>query len=417
MARRDQWSSGARGGPYGRRRSRGRRVGRVLLVVVVVVVVLGAVQLLRGVPQPSYDAMLSTATVPGRTPSVPWPSQGEAAAEIVGVGNLGTYGSQSPQVIASVTKMMTALVLIHDHPLSLGEQGPSITITPQDYQIYLADKAANDSVMAVAPGEQLSEYQALEALLIPSADNMATVLAIWDAGSVKAFVAKMNAEAKKLGLTDTHYADPSGLSAGTYSNAISQLKVARLVMDNPVLAGIVAQPQATLPVAGVVYNVNGEVTHHGIIGVKTGSILTGNFAMACAIHVAGRTYTGLGVVLDQGGVAPLETALHAGERLAVFEEQLLRPVTVVREGQELGALAVPGGAQVPVVASRGVTLVGWPGLLVSVSVRLDHHLYGVRAGSVIGTATVSLGEQRVEVPLRVVATVQRPPLLWRLTQL
>lgn len=416
MASRNRRKLGGRGRSYGRRRS--ARLGRVVIVVVVVVVLAGVAQILRGVPQPTYNAVVpATATVPGSAATVPWPSGGEAAAEIIGVGRIGTYGPTTPQTIASLAKMMTALLTIRDHPLSLGQQGPTITITPQDYQIYLTDRAQSDSVMAVAPGEQLSEYQALEALLIPSADNMATVLATWDAGSESAFVAQMNHEAKVLGLTDTHYADPSGLSAGTYSNAASQLRVAKLVMENPVLASIVAKPQATMPVAGVVYNVNGEVTHHGIIGVKTGSILTGNFAMACAVHVGATTYTGLGVVLDQGGVAPLETALQNGAKLAEFEEQLLRPVTVLRAGELVGSLAVPGHNSVAVTAARGVTLVGWPGLLVQVTVHLRSHLYGAAAHAEVGTATVTLGEQRMTVPLVASSAVASPSLVWRLTHL
>jgi len=414
MASRDRWGRGGRRG-YGRRR---RRIGPVLAALVAVVVLVGVVQIVRGVPEPTYaQSVPQTAAVPGRAPSIPWPNGGEAAAEIVGVGRLGTYGGSSPQVIASVTKMMTALLTVKDHPIALGQQGPTITITPSDYQIYLQDKANNDSVMVVAPGEQLTEYQALQALLIPSADNMATVLAAWDAGSVPAFVAQMNAEARRLGLSDTHYADPSGLSAATYSNAASQLRLAKLVMENPVLASIVSQPQATLPVAGVVYNVNGEVTHHGIIGVKTGSILTGNFAMACAIHVGARTYTGLGVVLDQGGVSPLETALGAGVRLAEFEEGLLRPVSVLHRGEQIGTLAVPGGRTVALTAARGVDFVGWPGLLAQVSVSLRRHLYGARAGSVVGTATVTLGEQVARVPVVAMAAITSPSLLWRLTHL
>ncbi len=412
MRSRSRWSRGRRGRRYGRSSP---RIGRVLIALVVIVVAAALVQLVRGVPQPTFDSDVpQTASVPGAAPSVPWPAGGEAAAEIVGVGEIGTYGPSTPQVIASVAKMMTALLTVRDHPLSLGQQGPTITITQQDYEIYLRDKAEQDSVMAVAPGEQLTEYQALQGLLIPSADNLATVLAVWDAGSVQAFVAQMNAEARALGLTETHYADPSGLLPGTYSNARSQLRLARVVMSNPVLASIVAQPQATLPVAGVVYNVNGEVTHHGIIGVKTGSILTGNFAMACSIQLAGRTYTGLGVVLDQGGVAPLETALHNGVRLAEFEEHLLRAVTVLRAHQVIGTIDVPGSRPIVVRTEQPVTLVGWPGLLVEVDVALDHHLYGTRAGERIGVATVTLGEQRSSVPIVSSAPISEPSLLWRL---
>ena len=69
--------------------------------------------------------------------------------------------------------------------------------------------------MSVQPGEKLNERQLLDGLLVHSANNLADVLAQWDAGSIPAFVAKMNATATSLGMTHTHYADASGLDPGT----------------------------------------------------------------------------------------------------------------------------------------------------------------------------------------------------------
>ena len=68
-----------------------------------------------------------------------------------------------------------------------------------------------DSLVPVAAGETLTEGQALEALLLPSADNMGWILARWDAGSRAAFAALMNTAARRLGMTGTRYTDPSGL--------------------------------------------------------------------------------------------------------------------------------------------------------------------------------------------------------------
>ena len=125
--------------------------------------------------------------------------------------------------------------------------------------------------MPIAAGEQLTERQALQALLLPSANNIAAVLARWDAGSTERFVARMNATARSLGMTHTRYTDPSGYDAATVSTAVDQVRIVDRAMRLPVFASIVATPSATLPVAGTVHNTNALLGHDGFVGVKTGS--------------------------------------------------------------------------------------------------------------------------------------------------
>ena len=105
-------------------------------------------------------------------------------------------------------------------------------------------------------GEKLTERQMLEALLLPSANNIATVLAKWDSGSVTAFVDKMNKTAQELGMKNTHYEDPAGINLSTQSTALDQLLIAEQAMKIDTFKDIVRMNQATLPVAGTVYNVN-----------------------------------------------------------------------------------------------------------------------------------------------------------------
>ena len=425
MAGKDQWikpsgskGRGRRGGP----RIFVRRVAVGALVLVVVLAALSVIQLLRAVPNPTFEPAASATSIPGPRPSIAWPAHGEAATEVLGVGSLGRSGGSTPTQIASVAKMMTALLVIHQHPLSLGQGGPTLTMTPQDYQIYLQDKNAQDSVMAIAPGERLDEFQLLEALLIPSADNIATVLANWDAGSVPAFVAKMNAYAASLGLSHTHYGDPSGLTPSTTSIPSNQLQLAGLVLQNPVLAQIVSQAQATLPVAGTVYNVDYALGHDNIVGIKTGSILTGNFVMATQIPVGSNPASasrgeavGVSAILDQGGVQPLITALDAGKSMARSLQAVVRRVSVLRKGETVGQLSVPGGGTVPVLAGSSVNLLGWGGLSESLTPVLAKQLYGLKAGAKVGTMTVSVGQQVKVIPLYAGGAIVHPSVMWRLT--
>ena len=181
-----------------------------------------------------------------------------------------THGASGPVPIASLAKVMTAYVILTDHPLSGSSQGPLITVTDDDAALYAADAAAGGSVVEVKAGEQLTERQALEAMLLRSANNLAVLLADWDAEGVSGFVGRMNAAASRLGLGSTHYADPAGVDQHTVSTAADQVRLAVAALGLPVFALIVALPSAAVPVAGTVVNYDTMLGVDGIVGVKTG---------------------------------------------------------------------------------------------------------------------------------------------------
>jgi D-alanyl-D-alanine carboxypeptidase (penicillin-binding protein 5/6) len=224
---------------------------------------------------------------------------------------------QHPAPIASVAKVMTAYLVLRDHPLRRGQDGPTITLTDDD--VADTDRRADqgESVVTVAAGEQLSERQALQALLIPSANNIAVVLARWDAGSEGRFVARMNAVARSLGMSETRYTDPSGYDDATVSTAADQVRIVQRAMRLPVFADIVATPDAALPVAGTVHNTDALLGHDGFVGVKTGSddAAGGCFAFRAIRWIDGRRTAVTGVVLGQPGDDPIAAGLEAADAL------------------------------------------------------------------------------------------------------
>lgn len=420
-------SSGVHGRKRGGRRwlRRLRNAAILLLVVVLAAVVFVAVQLARSVGGGTARATLpATARIPGAAPRLPWPSTGAAAVSIEGVGSLGSVKGGVVTPLASVTKLVTALVVLHDHPLAATSSGPSITITPADVATYKADVATKQSVLMVSAGEKLTERQALEGLLIPSANNIADVLAVWDAGSISGFVPKMNAEASSLGLKDTHFVGPSGLNAGNVGTADSMVRLAAASMASPVLAAIVAEPQAVLPVAGKVINFDYDVGHNGIIGIKTGSTgpAGGNFVFAARRKVDGRTLTALGAVLGQGGVSPIQTALAAGEKLASAALSFPKTVTVLPAGATAVTVRTPWGATLTGRTKAPLDLFGIPGTAVSVHTVLSPLLKpgGVKviaAGQQLGTVEVSVGSEHAETPIDAAGSLRGPSLSYRLTRL
>ena len=250
-------------------------------------------------------------------PSSAWPAYGQAAVILTGQHRIHAGPNQHPAPIASVAKVMTAYLVLRDHPLRPGEDGPTITITDADVADTDHRAGQHESVVPVAAGEQLTELQALQALLLPSANNIAEVLARWDAGSEHRFVARMNATARSLGMAHTRYTDPSGYDDATVSTAADQVRIVDRAMRLPVFANIVAMPSATLPVAGTVRNTDTLLGHDGFVGVKTGSddAAGGCFAFRAVRWIDGTRTIITGVVLGQPGHDRIAAGLAAADAM------------------------------------------------------------------------------------------------------
>src|SRR3954469_9195883 len=247
--------------------------------------------------------------------SVDWPGQGAAAASL-GHGHVHVSGSTQPSPIASLAKVMTALVVLRSRSISGQDPGFTITITADDVADSERRRADGQSVVAVVAGEKLTERQALQALLLPSANNLAMALARAVSGSVAAFVDEMNAAARRLGMASTRYTDPSGYDPGTVSTAHDQLLLARAAMRIDAFAEIAAEQSAVIPHAGVVHNTDRLLGQDGFIGIKTGSdqAAGGCFMFAARSYNKGQIV--YGVVLGQRDGPLIPAALNAARQLA-----------------------------------------------------------------------------------------------------
>jgi D-alanyl-D-alanine carboxypeptidase (penicillin-binding protein 5/6) len=232
-------------------------------------------------------------------PAAAWPSQGQAAL-VLGGGQPATSPHEQPVPIASLAKVMTAYLTLERYPLSASQDGFTHTITAAQAQTKDQDAAEDQSVVAVRASEQLTERQMLEALLIPSGNNIAEMLANLVAGSEGRFIAEMNTKARALGMDHTIYTDPSGFDPATVSIAADQLRVFRRAMRFPVFRQIVSMASVTLPVAGTLTNFN-PLLAAGYVG-KTGSdsAAGGCLAFFTRVAVGGHRTTAVGVVLGQG---------------------------------------------------------------------------------------------------------------------
>jgi D-alanyl-D-alanine carboxypeptidase len=403
-----------------------RRVKIWTPLVLLLAVVFAVVQAVRPLPSPSLGLTADeTYTFKGGKLDLPWPGQGQSAIEVEGVGSLGTDGKQTAAPIASVAKIMTAYVILQGHPLKGNEGGPQITV---DQQAEDESKLPDESTAAMTKGQKFTERQMLQMLMIPSGNNAARLLARWDSDN-KTFVGKMNAAAKKLGMTKSTYTDPSGLQKTTVSTASDQIKLAKNVMQDEVFRSIVGMASAKIPgLDKPIYNNNDLLVQQvGVIGLKTGSSTPagGNLVWAATKTVNGKTQTIYGAVMSQNaGTGKVWDSLHLAltnsQKLIDKVQQSLTSATVVKKGDVVGYVDDQLGGRTPVVATKNMTAVGWPGLTTKLSIGQQGKTavpHSGETGKVVGELTVGDGSHHaVKIPVALQSDLAEPGFGAKLTR-
>ncbi|WP_079178789.1 serine hydrolase [Streptomyces humi] len=401
-----------------------RRVKIWTPLVIVLLIIFAVVQNFRPLPQPTLGLTAKdTYTFDGGKVDIPWPAEGQAALDVQGIGSFGSSGAQKPVPIASVAKVMTAYIILRDHPLKSGAAGPKIKI---DQAAQDQANAGQESTVDVTAGDSITQREALESILIASANNVARLLARWDAGSEKSFVAKMNTTAKKLGMTNTTYTDPSGLTNSTVSTAVDQVKLAKAAMASEPAFREVAAMMSYDDYKGVNHgNWNQLVGHNNVVGIKTGTTTSalGNLVFAAKKDVNGETRTVIGAVIRQpanasNGNSILKAALNAGDQLIQAAQGALKAATIYKKGAVVGYVDDGLGGRTPVVATKDVTAVGWSGLKVKLTFAADDVPHTAKAGTKVGTLTVGDGSgSAVQVPVALQKDLAEPGFASRLTRL
>jgi D-alanyl-D-alanine carboxypeptidase (penicillin-binding protein 5/6) len=245
-----------------------------------------------------------------------WPLRGQGAY-VLGNDRPAVSPDQQPVPIASVAKVMTAYVVLQHYPLRAADSGPRFVVDQRDVVDTETRRHEDQSVVEVRAGEQLTEREALMAILLPSANNIAVLVARQVSGSVASFVAEMNHTAQALGMSQTTYTDPSGYDDGTVSTALDQLRLAQVVAKDETLAAMMATRSYWLPVAGEVTNTNALLGHDGFVGMKTGSDeAAGGCLMFRAVWPTESGNRSLiGVVLGQRGDNLITAGLSAARQL------------------------------------------------------------------------------------------------------
>jgi D-alanyl-D-alanine carboxypeptidase (penicillin-binding protein 5/6) len=378
----------------------------------------------------------------GAAPAITVPLRGSMALVASGKHLLGSGFAEllsddagAVRPIASVAKTLTALVVLGAKPLAATESGPGYVITAPDVAFYARSVADGGSSTFVSLGEVFSEQQLLEALMLPSGNNIAETLAVWVAGSVASFVTQENAAAQSLGMTSTTITDPSGFDSGTRSTASDLVKLGTAAIGNPALAAIVAERSARLPSGQAVPNFDTALGQPGWLGIKTGD---SDAAGGCLLFAVRRAPVGdgnpedaitlVGAVIGErsllaraGGDDDRAAAIYAAEQAvntAMAGYVAVRASTLTAAPALSGAVTTDWGGSSPlalgpaVLASSAVVRSGTALFLQTQMRRITAPL---AAGVQVGTVEALVGnEVALSWPVLTTRAIAAPGFWWRL---
>lgn len=389
-----------------------------MTVSVVAVLVLVVGYLVAAAVVPFAPASASTTTYAAPTSTVPdlrFPGYGATAVEATGFPeSLRRSGDEHERSIASISKVVTALVVLDRKPLQQGDDGPTITFTPQMQALYAQYLAKNGEVAPMPAGLRLSEYQTFQVMLMKSANNYAGALALWAFGSMDAYRQAAGAWLDEHGLDDTSIQEPTGLDPHNRSTATDLVDLGQLALANPVVKEIVGTKQVTVPGAGEIENSNKLLGLDGVEGIKTGTL---DEAGACLLFAAtyergGRQVTVVGAML--GGVD--HDALDDDvQRLLRSVADNFQVVTLTHQGQTFGSYRTPWGSRADAVAAEAQDVLVWGRTTVSAKAHLDSVTVGERGESVGRVRFTVSHHDPVTVPLELDRTIPDPGIWWRWT--
>ncbi len=410
--------------------ARRRRIRRGLIITTVAVAVLLAA--IGGYVGWALSASVSAATVTPVTPqvvarpaaAVALPASGAAAVSVSGADDyLGAdasdiwavAGADEVRPMASISKLITALVVLQAHPLaSTDDQGPTITFDKADHDLYDAYYVLGATIAPMPTGTTLSEQDALATMLIPSASNYAEAISTWAFGSQSAFLRAARTWLADNGLNSTTMVEPTGIDARNTSTVGDLITLGKIAAADPVIAKITATRSVTISGPGTLTNTNDLLGSHGITGLKTGNLGEDAYNLLFTASVNVGTATPLsvtGVVLGQPSHEELDQAV---EDLLDSLTGGFVSATVASGGQNVGTISTPWGSSAHLVVSDDVSMLTWSDTPISAVIDLSPAA-SYDDGQVVGTITWTAGPNTSTANVEVNGSVEPPGIWWRLT--
>jgi D-alanyl-D-alanine carboxypeptidase (penicillin-binding protein 5/6) len=348
---------------------------------------------------------------PRTTAALTLPAFGASAIGAIGYpGVLAAAGSANPLPIASISKIVTALVVLKARPLAVGSAGPTITLSAADEALTAKYTALDGETKPLHAGSTISQLDLMRVALVASANNYADVLARWGFGSHAAFESAVGRWLAVNGLWHTTILEPTGINPGNVSTAPDLVRIGKLALANPVLSTIVSTRSMTQAGVGTFANTNTLLGRNGVEGIKTGTLNGKSNLLFAADYTYGRhTITVVGAVIggaDHAAVDAAVTTLLAGMKAGFHE------ITLAKKGQSFAIFTTPWSDRARAVSTRAASVLVWSNTPVTAIVAAAPA--GVSPGGhAAGRVTFTAGSQTVTVPLELDHGLSEPGFWWR----
>lgn len=339
-----------------------------------------------------------------------WPSTGSAAVGSLEEGLLMANGTDDIAPIASMSKVITALVVLDKAPLQLGESGEVYTITEADVATYNSYLSMMGSVMPVRAGQNLTQYQLLQGLLLPSGNNAADYLVNWKFGSMEEYIKYASNYLEEGGLKKTTVADASGFSPKTVSSPSDMIKIGQLALKNQVISEIVSQDSANLPDSGLIRNTNLFLQEENVVGLKTGTTDEAGRCLLFAVkHGPDLSEIMIGVVMGQLSMIELYNNVSklSDSTLSNFTQ-----IEIIPAKSAVANFESEWGQSSNIINNESLSIYGWKGKDYSSANKIDSSKHEIRSGEVVGQT--GLAEPGSSIDVVSEDTITKPGILWRL---
>lgn len=387
----------------------------VLIGLLLLVLMLGAVYRYQTAPL-SVSAKFEDISVDSsEVKPLSWPSYGQSAVATKDLGVIETNGSVEVQPTASTAKLITALAIMRQKPFNAGDKGETIKFTSADVKLYNDYVAGNGSVVAVSEGLEWTQYQALQAILLASANNVSDSMAIWAFGSLESYREYAQDMVRQLGMDSTTIGvDASGYDSSTTSTARDLAILALRVLEDPVLREITSMREVNLPGAGNVKNTNFLLVQDGIIGLKTGYIpeAGGVFVLAGRQTEAEQSQDIVTVVMGAPGGSS-SVAQNDAYILFLSAKSNFSYQTVITKGQSVGEVSSAWSDQLTsITAGEDIGLFVWGGYSVDTAITDSNVL--IDSTGQIGRIKVRHGAWSGSSPIELSSSIPYPSAWWRI---
>lgn len=425
----DLLNEGADGPPPIDRRVRRRRrwiVSIVLLLIVVIPLTAVGGYTIWALNAPLPDPVMTAEKPSVSTPSaagITMPTEGASALSVsggdayLGAGASGIWtssGGDEPRPLASISKLITALVVLDAVPLTgPDDAGPTITFSKADHDLYDAYYVQGATILEMPTGSSMSLRDALTAMLLPSASNYADAVSTWAFGSSSGFVSATRTWLDAHGMTGTTIVEPTGISARNTSTPADLIALGKIAASEPAIAAIAARPAAIVGGIGV-SNTNNLLGVDGITGLKTGNLGPDNYNLLYTSTLD----VGIGQPLQVTGVVLGVYSRDTVDSVVRAQLQSIRDgfhaVPLAGEGQQIGSLTTPWGSRAALVVATAPTILTWSDTPIAVSMDVAAPR-SYTDGEVVGAVTWTAGPNTTTADVIVSGDIEPPSEWWRLT--